>query len=137
MWYFDYIPGQAGGFASSPSSIYAINIDKDDVGEYKNTTEIYQNLWNAEGIKDNTLSELKLYPNPASNNVTIQLMSKETSNATLKVTNIMGQVVYTENVSVETGNNQHTINVSSFGAGFYLVNIYTNAGSTTQKLIVR
>ncbi|MDX9891214.1 MAG: T9SS type A sorting domain-containing protein [Bacteroidales bacterium] len=137
MWYFDYIPGQAGGFASSPSSIYAINIDKDDVGEYKNTTEIYQNLWNAEGIKDNTLSELKLYPNPASNNVTIQLMSKESSNATLKVTNIMGQVVYTENVSVETGNNQHTINVSSFGAGFYLVNIYTTAGSTTQKLIVR
>lgn len=136
-WYFDYIPGQTGGFGSSPSSVYAVNIDKADVGVYKNTTEIYQNLWNAEGIQDNTLSELKIFPNPASNNVTINMMAKETGSATLRVTNIMGQVVYTENIAVENGNNQYQINVSNFGAGFYIVNIHTKAGSTSQKLIVR
>ena len=137
MWYFDYIPGQIGGFASSSSSVYAVNIDKNDVGDFKNTTEIYQNLWNAEGIKDNTLSELKLFPNPTSNTVTVNLMSRETAQANLTVTNLMGQTVYSENISVETGNNQYQINVSDFGAGFYMVNIQTKAGSTTQKLIVR
>jgi hypothetical protein len=137
MWYFDYVPGQLGGFASSASSVYAVNIDKNDIGDFKNTTEIYQNLWNAEGIKDNTLSELKLFPNPTSNTVTVNLMSKETAQANLTVTNLMGQTVYSENISIETGNNQYQINVSDFGAGFYMLNIHTKAGSTTQKLIVR
>ena len=137
MWYFDYIPGQAGDFSTNASYVYGVNIDKNDVGVFKNTTEINQNLWNAEGIKDNTLSELKLFPNPTSNTVTVKLMSRETAQANLTVTNLMGQTVYSENISVETGNNQYKINVSDFGAGFYMVNIHTKAGSTTQKLIVR
>lgn len=136
MWYFDYIPGQTGGFGTSATSIYAVNIDKESVGDFKNTTEIYQALWNQEGIKENTLTEMKIYPNPASNNVTIVVASKEVANANLVVTNLMGQVVYTQNVSLETGSNQYSLNVSNFSAGFYLVNIRTNAGSTTQKLIV-
>ena len=136
MWYFDYVPGSPGGFSSNSTSIYAVNIDKESVGDFKNTTEIYQALWNQEGIKENTLTEMKIYPNPASNNVTIVVASKEVANANLVVTNLMGQVVYTQNVSLETGSNQYSLNVSNFSAGFYLVNIRTNAGSTTQKLIV-
>ena len=80
---------------------------------------------------------MKIYPNPGSNNVAVKVLLKETTNANLIVTNLMGQVVNTQNVSLETGNNQYEINVSNFSAGFYLVNVRTNAGSTTQKLIVK
>lgn len=137
MWYFDYIPGQAGDFGSAATSIYSVNIDKTDVGVFKNTNEVCEALWNAEGIKENTLSEMKIYPNPASDQVTLNVISKETTHANLSVTNLMGQVVYTQNVSLETGSNQYELNVTNFAAGFYLVNVRTNAGSTTQKLIVK
>ncbi len=136
-WYVDYLPGSSGTFNTAASYIYGFNIPKTDVGVFKNTTEIYQGLWNAEGIKDNTLSDLKLFPNPATNEITINVMSKENANGTLTVTNIMGQVIYSENIAIENGNNQYQVSVSDFGAGFYMATIRTQAGSTTQKFIVR
>ncbi|PKP21687.1 MAG: hypothetical protein CVU04_01070 [Bacteroidetes bacterium HGW-Bacteroidetes-20] len=137
MWYYDNLPGSPATFGTLASSIYGFNIDKESVGVYKNTTEVHQALWNQEGIKENSLSEMKIFPNPASNNVTVNVLSKETTNGNLVVTNLMGQMVYSQNVSLETGNNQYQLNVSDFSAGFYLINIRTNAGSTTQKLIVK
>lgn len=138
MWYADYIPGNVGGMAQSSMTVFGYKIPKEDIGFFNNCTEVYQNLWNiGDGIKENTLSEMKMYPNPASNNVTINLLSKETANATIVITGITGQMVYSQNISLETGNNQFQLNVSNYPAGFYLVNIRTNTGSTTQKLIIK
>jgi hypothetical protein len=138
MWYVDPLPGCVADFnPSSATNVYGLNIPKEDVGVFKNTKEIEQGIWNAEGIKDNTLSELKLFPNPATNEITINVMSKENGNGTLTVTNIMGQVIYSENIAIVNGNNQYQVSVSDFGAGFYMATIRTQAGSTTQKFIVR
>ncbi|HNY62368.1 MAG TPA: T9SS type A sorting domain-containing protein [Bacteroidales bacterium] len=137
MWYFDYLPGNVAGFGSATNYVYAMNIDKEDIGVIKKTTEVYQGLWNEEGIKENTLSEMKLFPNPTSNTVTINLFSKDQGAATLTITNLMGQVVYNEIVSLGYGTNQLMVNCSDFISGFYLVNISTQKGSTTQKLIVQ
>jgi hypothetical protein len=137
MWYVDPIPGCAADFSTSVTDVYGFNIPKEDVGVYKNTKEIDQGIWNAEGIKDNTLSDLRLFPNPATNEITINVMSKENANGTLTVSNIMGQVIYSENIAIENGNNQYQVSVSDFGAGFYMATIRTQAGSTTQKFIVR
>ncbi|MBP1673149.1 MAG: hypothetical protein H6Q25_964 [Bacteroidetes bacterium] len=138
MWYVDPIPGCIADFnPSSVTDVYGFNIPKEDIGIYKNTKEIEQGIWNAEGIKDNTLSDLRLFPNPATNEITINVMSKENANGTLTVTNIMGQVIYSANIAIENGNNQYQVSVSDFGAGFYMATIRTQAGSTTQKFIVR
>lgn len=138
MWYSDYIPGNVGGMTTNPMTVFGYDILKSDIGVYNNCQEVYQNLWNiGDGIKENTLSEMKIYPNPASNNVTVNLLSKEATHANLFVTNLMGQIVYTQNLPLETGSNQYELNISNFAAGFYLVNIRTNSGSSTQKLIIR
>lgn len=138
MWYADYIPGSIGGMATNTMNVFGYDIPKNDIGVFNNCQEVYQNLWNiGDGIQENTLSEMKIYPNPASNLVTLNILSKESSNANLVVTNLMGQVVYTQNVPLETGGNQFEINISNFSSGFYLVNVRTKTGSSTQKLIVR
>jgi hypothetical protein len=137
MWYFDYLPGNVAGFGSQINYVYAHNIDKEDVGVINKTTEVYQGLWNEIGIKENTLSKMKLFPNPTSNSVTINVLSKVQGNAALTITNLMGQVVYNQTVSLEYGANQLMVNCSDFTSGFYLVNISTNTGTTTQKLIVQ
>ena len=138
MWYADYIPGNVGGFASSEMYIFGYSIPKNDIGVFNNCQEVYQNLWNiGDGIQDNSLSEMKMFPNPTNNNVTIGLLSKETSNGNLTVTNMMGQIIFSDNIAINNGQNQYKIDVSSFGSGFYLVNIKTKTGSSTQKLLVQ
>jgi len=138
MWYADYIPGSIGGFASNEMYVFGYSIPKNDIGVFNNCQEVYQNLWNiGDGIQDNSLSEMKMFPNPTSSQVNIGLLSKETSNGTLTVTNMMGQVVFVENIAINNGQNQYNIDVHSFGSGFYLVNIKTKTGSSTQKLIIQ
>lgn len=138
MWYSDYIPGNVGGFASNEMFVFGYSIPKNDIGVFNNCEEVYQNLWNiGDGIENNSLSEMKLFPNPTSNTVTIALLSKESNNANLTITNMMGQVVYKEQIAIHNGQNQFKIDANQFGSGFYLVNIKTNTGSSSQKLIVQ
>jgi hypothetical protein len=138
MWYADYIPGSIGGFASSEMYVYGYSIPKTDIGVFNNCTEVYQNLWNiGDGIQDNNLSEMKIFPNPASSLVHVALLSKESTTAVLSITNMMGQLVYSENINLENGQNQYQIPVNSLGAGFYLLNIKSPIGVSTQKLIIR
>ena len=51
--------------------------------------------------------------------------------------NLMGQTVYNENVDIQEGYNMVTVPVNNFRSGVYMVNIKTNKGTTTQKLIVK
>ena len=80
---------------------------------------------------------MKMYPNPATNNVNVTFSSEESANAVLSVMNLMGQTVYTENVNIQEGYNMVNLSVNNFRSGVYMVNIKTNKGTSTQKLIVK
>ena len=80
---------------------------------------------------------MKMYPNPATNNVNVTFSSEESANAVLSVMNLMGQTVYTENVNIHEGYNMVNLSVNNFRSGVYMVNIKTNKGTSTQKLIVK
>ena len=122
--------------AENPSNITFFTIDADEIGTFNKTDEVSQGLWQT-GIVDNTLSNMKLYPNPATDNVNILIASKENANAQLNIFHLMGQLVYSENVAVAEGNNLVRVSTSNLQAGVYMVNIKTNAGTSTQKLIVK
>ncbi|MBO4381994.1 MAG: T9SS type A sorting domain-containing protein [Bacteroidales bacterium] len=141
IWHSDYFPGNAQGGVSQndPTLVLFTSIDADQLGVYNNIEEIPQGLWidTWTGIADNTLSGMQLYPNPASDNVNVVFSSKEDANATLTIHNLMGQQVYSESIAIQEGSNVVKINTSNFQAGVYMVNIKSNQGTTTQKLIVR
>lgn len=143
-WQQDYIAGceikeiENAAVASEPSNIYFMQIAADSIGVYNNTKEIPQGMWiDHTGIADNTLAGMQLYPNPATNNVHVAIVSAETSNATLAIYNLVGQMVYSENVALTEGNNMMEVNINSLNAGIYMVNVKTAKGTSTQKLIVR
>ena len=140
IWHSDYFAGNAGGSISQndPTKVFFTSIDANQLGVMNNTEEIPQGLWtDPTGIADNTLSGMKLYPNPATDNVTVAFAATESANATLSIYNLMGQQVYAESIVVNEGNNMVRINTSAFQAGVYMVNIKTNKGTSTQKLIVK
>ena len=75
------------------------------------------------GVLENTLVNIKMYPNPATSVVVLQA-SQEI--ATIQVMNLLGQRV----TSVSVNNTTNTINVSGLAAGTYIANVLFSNGNT-------
>ena len=141
FWQSGYLAGCAikeNNVAISPneSYMYWLRIDANELGTFNNLGEVCKG--NFQGITaNNSLSEMTIYPNPAIESVNIKVASSKNEQVRLTISNLLGQVVYTENTQLYDGVNYMKVNVSNLKSGVYVVNVRSNSGSTTQKLIVR
>jgi len=139
-WQQDFFAGSQvkDGGNIAENYIHYLTLDADEVGVYNNTNEVWQGIWiDHTGLSNKVISGMKMYPNPATNNVNVTFSSEENANAVLSVMNLMGQTVYTENVNIQEGYNMVTLSVNNLRSGVYMVNIKTDKGTSTQKLIVK
>lgn len=83
----------------------------------------------ATGIETNKVNNLTIYPNPAQDVVNIMAGSNIQS---VTIYNNIGQIVF---VSAPE-NNEIQINTSTFDTGLYIVNIKTESGFETKKLMI-
>ena len=74
--------------------------------------------------------ETRIYPNPANTELTIVA----SENASLEITDISGKVI-AYNTSL-FANTTHHIAVSDFSAGVYLVRIYNDNYSKTERVVI-
>lgn len=77
-----------------------------------------------------------LYPNPASNNVSVELNASIETNANIKLINILGQTMFKDFATIKSTNNKFEINTTAYEKGIYLIVIETIEGRITQKLII-
>ena len=83
------------------------------------------------GIADyKKVSNVSVFPNPTTNLLNVKM--EQTNNATIKMTNINGQVVFAENVS---NKNNATIDMSLFAKGIYSLQIISDKGIETKKVV--
>lgn len=80
-------------------------------------------------------NDIKLYPNPSDDMVTVELTNKGDNEANISISNIMGQVVFTKNSVLSSGRNNIQLNVSSLPSGTYIVHIRTDHKQSTLKFI--
>jgi hypothetical protein len=80
----------------------------------------------AVGVQEIQQIEANIYPNPASENLNIQVEGKMES---ISVMSIDGRVVF-------TSGKVQTIDVSQWQQGLYLVNVRTNKGVASQQIVV-
>lgn len=84
---------------------------------------------------DNTV---RFYPNPAVDNATMEINVVKAGNATVRIYDLTGKLVYTENLGrLSEGVQTRTIDCQNFQHGMYLVNVAINGQKATSKLIVR
>ncbi|MEY4927349.1 MAG: hypothetical protein RI894_1785 [Bacteroidota bacterium] len=76
-------------------------------------------------------AQVGLFPNPASNQVSIQLNDLKASK--IEVTNMLGQLVITDIIQERSS---YTLAITSLVSGVYNVTIATDKGSVTKRLIV-
>lgn len=87
-------------------------------------------------IKENGISDLSIYPNPASSLLNINLTAENEGQLSFQIVDMTGRVIATENVENYGGELHHTMNVSNLSKGMYMLRIAGQEGTTVHKFIV-
>jgi len=83
-------------------------------------------------LEKNTVNGV-VYPNPATDNITISL--KEEGTATITVTDVAGRIVLSK--STDLVNGKSDLNITALNAGVYVVNVVLDNGKTAQFNVVK
>ena len=81
-------------------------------------------------------ADANLFPNPAQNNVTLTVKGME-GNAQIRITDVTGKVVYSENVEVSVMGSSFDMNVADYAKGVYMVSIVSDNASVLKKLVIK
>jgi len=84
---------------------------------------VYSNLLEVSTSELEMKLEASVYPNPTETVSTLSLRSPQAFDAELQVLSMSGQILSQRQVNVRAGNNQMEIDLSSFPAGIYFVNL--------------
>ena len=84
-------------------------------------------------VKDTTFSNLKIYPNPTTGIVNIDLGNQNLeSNSTVKLYDIQGRIISTKEMKTAVDN----INISNLSDGVYLITIENGSSKTIKKIVL-
>ncbi len=135
----DYYPGN-GIPASSGTNPDADNLgNPNDIVYVKMPTNAFGPC--TVGIKDQnkstSSSNLNFYPNPASNNATIDVTLTESAKLDVTILNSVGQSIYSTSVNGNVGSNKVDVNLSNLSAGLYFYQVKIgNSKAITKKFAV-
>ena len=85
----------------------------------------------------NPMTNTRVYPNPVTDMLNIEVNASQASEMNISVFNIMGQKVAEENVTISTGLNTNSINTENLSNGIYFVTVKANGFENTMKFIVK
>ena len=83
-------------------------------------------------LEDNTMNDIKAYPNPATTNINIPLSGVQ-GNGNINILDITGKLVQSLNVNV---NNMITVDVSELSNGTYTFNLVLEDGKSSKFNVV-
>lgn len=81
------------------------------------------------GTDEAKMASVKLYPNPATENLTIEL-NKEFSTAKMTIIDILGNVLVEKNIS-----GKQEVNISHLAAGTYIIRLSNNKDNTAMRFV--
>ena len=79
---------------------------------------------------------LKLYPNPVSDRLTVNLISNTNGNLSIRLVNMMGQTLSYENITIFNGAINHSLDVSEIVNGVYSVEVVLNREKQHQRVVI-
>jgi hypothetical protein len=107
-----------------------VNVDLIEVGDAINATPPAIPTTAVTAEVNNSL--ISVYPNPAKDQINVDLTSLNASNASVKIMNASGFVVYEGKAS----NSVETINTASFNKGIYMVQVSSEDKVSNKKIVI-
>lgn len=86
--------------------------------------------------KYNSSTELSLYPNPVEDMVHLTFSADEPTDATVRVLDIQGRAVLSEQLGTVSGKHVTTLDVQALSPGMYHVLLQTESGTAVRQLMV-
>jgi hypothetical protein len=121
----DGVSGDAGTWYYTTNTVMVrLNFDEDAEGP------------TSSGVEELNLSNFNLYPNPNNGEFTMNIMTKEATDFTMTINNIIGQTVSSEELENVTALSKN-INLTGLGKGVYFVTLSGKNGTMTQRVAVK
>jgi hypothetical protein len=80
--------------------------------------------------------DVVLFPNPTNELVNLRINASSSFIANISLVNVLGQTVYTKQVSLNDGGNSIQLDVAELASGVYSFTIDSTSGSITKKLMI-
>jgi hypothetical protein len=123
--------GSNGDVTVSAASSASMDVDYGSGGWF--TFELEGNV----GIEDITSVDFaKVFPNPAVDMTNVQFNLTDASNVTVELTNVFGQIVFSDNLGEVNGLQNVEVSTSDLESGIYLVNINVDGNILTKRISV-
>ena len=83
------------------------------------------------------ISHLDVYPNPSKDVFNVMFTSEDVKDLEVRVINIVGDVIYTEDLQQFVGEYTKSIDLATYTKGVYFLEITTDNGVVNKKLILQ
>ncbi|MCE3280371.1 MAG: hypothetical protein K0S44_2562 [Bacteroidetes bacterium] len=90
------------------------------------------------GINENSSSNdiIVIAPNPSNGNFTLAYVTETSKTVSIRLTDVLGRVVFISQAKVIKGYNPVEINIEGLSKGIYSFEFITETGRTTEKLVI-
>ena len=78
-----------------------------------------------------------IYPNPSKDIFNLELSSNNINNIEIKVTNLVGEIIFLDMLNEYSGSYKQVIDLESYSKGIYLFKLETDNGAIIKKLILQ
>jgi hypothetical protein len=88
-------------------------------------------------VARNLVELSEIYPNPAQGTASITVTLAKAANVSISLYNLVGQVVSSQNLSLQTGARMLPLDVSNLKSGVYFCSVKAGDTTVTKKLVVK
>ena len=81
--------------------------------------------------------DVKVYPNPNNGHFTVGFVSPAADNYVVEITNMLGQVIYSEELNNFSGTYNKELNLTAEDKAVYFLRIAGSTGQTVTKIITQ
>ena len=87
-------------------------------------------------LASNNSNGFDVYPNPSSGELTINYFAKENTSVNIRLSNINGQQIYSEQKQMFIGNFNQSLDLSKDAKGIYFLEIITDKETFVRKIVL-
>ena len=85
---------------------------------------------------ESAIRSVNVYPNPASDKVTIDIINSSKSDAnSYKIIDVLGNVIENKNIGMLPGNYSEKVDISNYSKGIYFIELIQDGVKTTKKIV--